>query len=103
MQKCPNTTYTIDFSDAISDNNEGSLHGQRGESRVVEVGIETDEYSLHGLQVFGIEYIASYLQRVNLLSCGESIGIVAHRVALVVVRDGVGEVDSADWFLLMLF
>ena len=34
-----------------------SLHGQRGESRVVEVGIEADEYSLHGLQVFGIEYI----------------------------------------------
>ena len=57
-------------------------------------GIESDEHAFHGLQVFGIEHRASHFHRVYLGAGAEGVGVVAHRIAFVVVGDGIAEVDG---------
>ena len=42
----PNTTYTVDFSDAITDNNEGNLLGQY--TYIFSTGVTTDTMQMSG-------------------------------------------------------
>ena len=71
-----------------------TYHGLLLESRVGQIAVQSDGDTLDGLQVLGIDDTACHLEGVNLLACGEDEGIVAHRVALIVVGDGIAEVDG---------
>ena len=67
-------------------------HGQGGESGVGKVVIESHEDTLDGFEGLGIDDIACHFQRVDHITGGETVGVVAHRVALVVVGDSIGEI-----------
>ena len=70
----------------------GSRHPEQrrgGECGVRQVGIQPDEYALDWLEVAGVDHIARHFERVDALSRRETVGVVAHRVAFVVVGDGV--------------
>ena len=69
-----------------------ALQGLGTECRVSEVGIESYADALDGFQVRGIYHVAAHLEGVYLLSGRERKGIVSHRVAFVVVADGIAEV-----------
>ena len=77
-------------------------HGFRGEERVALSAyltlrngrIEPHENTLDGLQILSFEHIARHFHRVDGLPRGEAVGVVAHRVVLVVVADGIGEIDG---------
>ena len=56
--------------------------------------MHTYEYALDGFEVGGIEDAAGNLQRVDLRAGGEGVGIVAQRVVLGEVVDGIAEVDG---------
>ena len=57
-------------------------------------GEEADQHSLDGFQVGCIEHSARDFHGVYLAASAEAVGVVAHRVALVVVHDSVAEVDG---------
>ena len=67
-------------------------HRQRGEGAVGKVGIEAHEDALDGLEVLGIDHIASDLHGVDGLAGGEAVGVVAQRIVLGNVGDGIREV-----------
>ena len=78
-------------------------HTQQGlglEGGVGQIVVESHEDALDWLQVAGIEHIARHLERVDPLTCGEGEGIVAHRITLVVVADGIAEVHGIGCVLL---
>ena len=64
------------------------------EGRVCQVVIQANEYACHGVQVLGTEHMTRHLECVGLLACREGKRIVTHRVVLVVVADGIAEVDG---------
>ena len=75
----------------------GSRHPEHRlflEGTVGQVAVESYEDAFDGFQIFGLEHIASHLHGVDVLSGREAVGVVAQRVALVVVGDGVGEIDG---------
>ena len=57
-------------------------------------GEKSHHHPLDGLQVLGIEHSAGHLHGVNHIARTERIGVLSHRVALVVVLDGIAEVDG---------
>ena len=65
-----------------------------GHDAVLVLFKEAYEYALDGLQIRRIEHISRHFHRVDVLTCGEGEGVVAHRIAFVVVHDGIGEVDG---------
>ena len=71
-----------------------SEHGCGGECRVAQVVVESHENAFHWLQVLCLEHVACHLHGVDGRTGGETEGVVAHGVALVVVGDGIGEIDG---------
>ncbi len=71
-----------------------AYHRFCGECRVGQVVVQSYEYSFYRLEVACVEYVACHFKRVNLSTCRETVCVVAHRIVLVVVGDGVGEVDG---------
>ena len=69
-------------------------HGLGFEGRVGEVVIEPYGDALDRLQVAGVKYIARHFEGVDLLARGEAIGERAHRIALIVVADGIAKIDG---------
>ena len=67
-------------------------HGLGLESWVSQIIIQSYEDALYWFQITGIEYIARYLHRIDLLACREAIRIVSQRITLVVVYDSITEV-----------
>ena len=51
-------------------------------------------------QVLGVKDVTCHFKRVNLVAGGEGKGIVTHGVPLVVVADGIAEVDGVGGVLL---
>ena len=75
----------------------GTRHAQHGhlhEARVAHLGVQAHEYALHRFEVLSRHHGASHFERVDMVARRETVGVVAHRVALVVVGDGVREVDG---------
>ena len=66
------------------------------ESGVGLVGIESHEDTLYRLQILCFEHTSRHFERVNGVARGETVGVVAHRVSLVVVRNGIAEVDGVS-------
>ena len=77
-------------------------HGLFQESRVVLVAVKAHENALDGFQVLGIKHIARHFERVDMVAGGEAVGIVSQRVSLVVVGDGIREVDGVSGVRLQL-
>ena len=69
-----------------------AVEGQRGEGRVLQVGVQAHLYALHRLQVGGVEHRAAHHHRVYLRPGGEGEGKAIEGIALVVVLNSVGEV-----------
>ena len=70
------------------------------ESRIRQVVVESYHDALHRLQVRGIKHIACHLEGVDALTCGEGEGVRPHRIALVIVADGIAEVYGVGGVLL---
>ena len=86
-----------DTADGEASSAVGSRHAQHGlfaEDAVTLVGIQPHEDALDGLKVLGFKHISAYLHGVYLIACGETVSVIAQWVALVVVRDGITEVDG---------
>ena len=64
------------------------------EGRISQIIIQAYHDALDGFEIAGIEHIARYFEGINLFACGEAIGIATHRVILVVIADGIAEVDG---------
>ena len=64
------------------------------EGRISQITVETYENAFHWFQITGIEHIARHFHRVNLVACREAIGIVPQRITLVVITDGITEVNG---------
>ena len=77
-------------------------HGLFQESRVVLVAVKAHENALDGFQVLGIKHVARHFERVDMVAGGEAVGIVSQRVSLVVVGDGIREVDGVSGVRLQL-
>ena len=45
-------------------------------------------------QILRFQHMPRYLHGINGSSCRETVGIVSHRIALVVIADGIREVDG---------
>ena len=58
------------------------------------VGIQAHQDALDRLQILGFEHTSRHLHGINHLARGETVGIVSHRIALVVIADGIREVDG---------
>ena len=58
------------------------------------VGTCHAQHALHRFEVLSRHHGASHFERVDMVARRETVGVVAHRVALVVVGDGVREVDG---------
>ena len=74
----------------------GSRHAVEGftrESRVRRIKVQAREYALHRFEIFGVENVAGHLHGVGRCPCGKNISVLPQRIALVVVGDGIGEVD----------
>ena len=61
--------------------------------RVRLVGVKSDEYAFDRLQVLGLQHIAGHLHGVDMVASGECVGIIAERIALVVVGDGIRKIN----------
>ena len=70
------------------------------ESRVGEVIVKSHHHTLDRFKVAGIKHIAGHLKGINLLACGESIGVRPHRIAFIIISDGVTEVNGIGGVLL---
>ena len=64
------------------------------ERRISLIIIETYENTLDRFQILSLQHISRNLHRINDGTCRKTIGIVAHRISLVVVADSIREVDS---------
>ena len=64
------------------------------EGRVCQVVIESYLNALDRFQIGGLNDVSRHFKGIDLLTCRERIGVVAQRIPLVVVRDGIAEVDS---------
>ena len=60
---------------------------------VLHVAVQADENAFDRFQIVGFQHVTGHFERIDMVAGGETIGVVAQRIALVVVRDGVGEVD----------
>ena len=69
-------------------------HGLGLESRIGKILVKTHRDTLDGFQIAGVEHIARNLQGINLVARRETISKRAHGVTLVVVADGIAEVDG---------
>ena len=69
-------------------------HWLRGERTVLQVGIESYENALDRFHVLRLHHIARHLKGVDMVAGGEAIGIVAQRIAFVVVGNGVREING---------
>ena len=85
-------TFHHEVASAVSTRD--TQHRLRLEGRIRQVIIESHLDAFDGFQIAGIEHIARHLESIYPLTCRKTIGIVAHRVALVVVADGITEVDG---------
>ena len=56
--------------------------------------IESHHDAFHGFERLSLDDISRYLHRVDLFAGREGIGVVAQRITLVVVADGIREVDG---------
>ena len=72
----------------------------RGKNSVRQIIIESDGDTFYRLQVAGIQHITSNLEGINLLTCREGKGIVTQGVALIIIGNGVTEVDGIGSVLL---
>ena len=70
------------------------------EGRVCQIVVKSHHDTLDGFEVAGVEHVSCHFEGIDLLACREAVGIVAHRVTLVVVCDGVAEVDGVGRVLL---
>ena len=70
------------------------LEGELGKRRIGKVGMQSHQYAFHRLQVGGIQHGARHSHRVETVACGEGVEEVLQRVALVIVLDGVAEVEG---------
>ena len=57
-------------------------------------GINTYKDSFNWLKIFCIKHYSSHFHRIYLRSCAETVSIVSHRIALVIVYNGIAEIDS---------
>ena len=62
--------------------------------------IETNEDALDRLQIGCLQHIASHLQRVDMVARGEGESVVAERIALVVVGNGIRKVNGISGVVL---
>ena len=69
-------------------------HGSLLKCAVLHVAVQSHENTFDGFQIVGFEHVTGHFERVDMVAGGETVGVVAQRVALVVVRDGIGEVDG---------
>ena len=67
-------------------------HGSLLKCTVLHVAVQPHENAFDRLQIVGFKHVTGHFERIDMVAGGETIGIVAQRIALVVVRDGVGEV-----------
>ena len=74
-------------------------HGLGGERRILQIGIKPYLNPFHRLQALGIQHIAANLHRVDMIACGKRIGVVPQRVVLIVVGDGIAEVNGVSGVL----
>ena len=75
----------------------GPCHAQHRfclEGRVGGVGIETYENALDGFQVLCLDHKTGHFHCVYLLAGRETVGVVAQGISLIVVADGIAEVDG---------
>ena len=71
-----------------------ALKGHSGEGRVGQVALQAHYHTLHGLEVAGPQHDARHLQRVDAVARREGKAVVLEAVSLVIVADGITEVDG---------
>ena len=86
--------HTLDDKAAATVGTAHSQHRFGAESRIGMVGIQSHQDTLDRFQILRFQHISRYLHRINGSTCRETIGVVSHRIALVVVADGIREVDG---------
>ena len=64
------------------------------ESRIGKIIIKTNHYALNRLEIAGIENITGNLESIYLLASRKTIGVVSHRIILVVIADSIAEIDG---------
>ena len=69
-------------------------HGQCTKSTVGQVGIQAHQSPFDGFQILGTDHVARHLHRINMVARREAIRVVAQRIALVIIGDGIAEVDG---------
>ena len=62
--------------------------------------IKSHQYAFDRLQVLGVQTVAAHLKGVDMVACREAESVVAHGVALVVVADGIAEVNGIGCVVL---
>ena len=85
---------TLDDKTSITVSTSDTHQGLLAENGVRQIIIQSDRNTLDGLQIAGINDIACHLEGINLLTGREGKGIVAHRISLVIVRNGIAEVNG---------
>ena len=64
------------------------------EGRIGMICVKTYQNTLDRLQILRFEHISRHLHRIDNFAGSETVGIVSHRIALVIIADGIGEVDG---------
>ena len=75
----------------------GACHTQKGlggKGTVGKMTIEPHEDTLHRFEVLCIKNCPRHFKRIYLSASRETVGIVAHGVTLIVIGDGVREIDG---------
>ena len=86
--------HTLDDKSSAAVGARDALQRLTGEDGVGEIAVESHQDAFYWFQVLGIKHISRHLHGVYLLAGREAVGIVAQGIALVVVGDGVAEVDG---------
>ena len=86
--------HTLDDKAAATVGTAHSQHRLGSEGRIGMVGIQSHQDTLDRFQILRFQHMARYLHGINGSSRRETVGIVSHRIALVVIADGIREVDG---------
>ena len=76
-----------------------SQHRLGLEGRICHITIKSDFYPLYRFQIACIKHISGYLKRINLIAGRETVSIVTHRIPLIVIADGIAEIDGVSGVL----
>ena len=86
--------HTLDDKAAATVGTAHSQHRLGSEGRIGMVGIQSHQDTLDRFQILRFQHMPRYLHGINGSSRRETVGIVSHRIALVVIADGIREVDG---------